>query len=257
MQLILNQKSKYGNFALIPAEGWQLRSFIDYSSGLLVVTESLIDLSEIPVSYGIQIIPTKEYIIQPKTAQILDFEAWKGFFNYEEEVIWSEDGQLKEVWQRIHHPDNQQDSLEGRLEEAETGKILMRCSSVAFRAEKRESLISRHYKNRQNEQELQEKIEQSTQTCPHCGKKVMEYSRYPHYICAECADLEKLDEEGHRLEFYNTGVSGGFEVHYFANEKLIKKTDDEFEKICFIEGKKYLATEARFGGIVIEKFISD
>jgi hypothetical protein len=257
MQLILNQKSKYGNFALIPAEGWQLRSFIDYTSGLLVVTESLIDLKDIPTSYGVKSIPTKQYIIHAKTAKILDFDEWKHFFNYEEEITWSEDGQLKEVWQRIHNPDNQQDSLEGRLEEVKTGKILMKCSSVAFRSDQGESLIARHYKNQQNEREWQEKIEKSSQTCPHCGKKVMEYARYPHYICAECAALEKLDEKGQRLEFYNTSVSGGFEVHYFVGEKLIQKTDDEFEKICFIEGKKYLATEARFGGIVIEKFISN
>jgi hypothetical protein len=35
-------------------------------------------------------------------------------------------------------------------------------------------------------------------------------------------------------------------------DKILKEDTSQIEKLCFIEGKRFLATEARFGGIVIQ-----
>ncbi|MCU0443690.1 MAG: hypothetical protein MUE85_02150 [Microscillaceae bacterium] len=253
MQLIPNKRTKYGSFDLISEEGWKLYHFIDFSSKLLVVSEMLIDLSNIPTEFGVKTIPSRQYIIHQKKAKILTFEEWKAFFNYEEEVSWSTDGTLKETWLRKYNPQTNDDEYEGKLEQVAEGKILRQSFSVAFRADARQSLLEAHYKHLESAEKTKQVIAQSTQTCPHCGKKVLADGRYPRYICSECADLDKLDENGYRLEFYNEGISGGFLVYYYQDNQLMKMTKDEYEKVCYIEGKKYLATEARFGGIVIEK----
>ena len=69
--------------------------------------------------------------------------------------------------------------------------------------------------------------------------------RYPRYICPDCAH-RAADEEGRSVEFYNESFSGGFMAKY-------ADTGEKREShICFIDGVKCRADEARFGGIVIQ-----
>ncbi len=85
--------------------------------------------------------------------------------------------------------------------------------------------------------------------CPICQKELYLNSRYPNSICADCAAKAK-SEDGRPLEFFNQSLSGGF-LAYYADTK--EKYDSH---ICFVEGIKCRAGEARFGGIVIEKCIT-
>lgn len=90
------------------------------------------------------------------------------------------------------------------------------------------------------------------QFCSRCRKRVMYFPRYPKRICGECSNLDVFDENGYKLSFSNAGFGGGFIAKYYQGETLVKETNDEWGKVCFIEGKKYIADEARFGGIVIQ-----
>jgi hypothetical protein len=56
------------------------------------------------------------------------------------------------------------------------------------------------------------------------------------------------------VEFYNTDLSGGLKIIYKdAEGNVLKEDDSKSECICLIDGKDFIAQEARFGGIVIQK----
>jgi hypothetical protein len=90
------------------------------------------------------------------------------------------------------------------------------------------------------------------QYCSSCKKSVSYYPRYPKYICSDCASKKKTNKEGLELSFSNVGMSGGLRVVYKKDGEIIKEDTSEWQKLCFIEGKRFIATEARFGGIVIQ-----
>lgn len=86
---------------------------------------------------------------------------------------------------------------------------------------------------------------EDNQCCPICKNKTSYNPRYPNYICTSYAK-DPLDEDGRSLQFSNTSMSGGFEAEY-------TDTGEAYDShICFVEGKKCWADEARFGGIVIQ-----
>ena len=82
------------------------------------------------------------------------------------------------------------------------------------------------------------------QNCPICDSSVPVSERYPNYVCDKCY-LRATDEEGRSLSFSNVSLSGGFAAIY-------RDTHEERDShICYIDGIKCRADEARFGGIVI------
>lgn len=90
-------------------------------------------------------------------------------------------------------------------------------------------------------------------TCPVCGSQTeMASSRYQQCVCWNCRDTyESLDEDGNVLTFGNVDYTGGFVS--FKNGVATSPS----QHICYINGVKCCADEARFGGIVIRKFPSD
>ena len=83
------------------------------------------------------------------------------------------------------------------------------------------------------------------QYCPICNVEVLLNPRYPNHLCKDCAK-KPVDENGRELEFFNVSASGGFVAKYKDNNS---KRDSH---ICFVDGVKCYANEARFGGIVIQ-----
>ncbi len=84
-------------------------------------------------------------------------------------------------------------------------------------------------------------------TCPICSTELTYFSRYPNYVCDSCV-AKATDESSRALKFFNTGMHGGFKAVY-------ADTNGEREgHICFIEGNKCYADEARMGGIVVELY---
>ncbi len=83
------------------------------------------------------------------------------------------------------------------------------------------------------------------QVCPNCMSKVRFYPRYPAYICRNCVS-QLTDKNGRMVAYYNTSISGGCEGKYV-------NSDEEYDSpICYIGEKKFYATDARFGGIVVQ-----
>lgn len=83
--------------------------------------------------------------------------------------------------------------------------------------------------------------------CPICSTPVPHWIRYPTAVCGNCFD-KACDAQGRKLSFYNVSMSGGFIA-------VVDETQEEGEDhVCYIEGVKCWADEARFGGIVIELY---
>jgi len=82
------------------------------------------------------------------------------------------------------------------------------------------------------------------QRCPICLEKVKPMDRYPNYVCSVCA-ARAADETGRSLTFTNVSLSGGFRAVYFDTR------EERDSHICYIDGIKCRADEARMGGIII------
>ncbi len=163
MKLIPNRESEYGKFDLIPDKGQELRWFIDFESELIVVSESPRDISEIPAEHGIKVIPTRTYIVEPNEQQILGFEQWRKYFDYDPVETISADGKLKEIWQRKHEKESNTDFYEGYLIEIETGKKLVDdATSIAFYDKKRTSLIESYYQSIERKKQYLKSLEKGT-----------------------------------------------------------------------------------------------
>ena len=88
---------------------------------------------------------------------------------------------------------------------------------------------------------------QQIQECPICLTEVAFSARYPRYVCASCYK-KAVDENNRLLNFYNESISGGF-IAIYADTNEARKSH-----VCYIDGVKCWADEARFGGIVIQTY---
>jgi hypothetical protein len=86
----------------------------------------------------------------------------------------------------------------------------------------------------------------STQHCPICIKAVRASPRYPQYVCGDCVE-KATDAHGRRVDFYNNSLLGTGVMGKYTDDAT-----DYLECICYIAGKKCLADEAYFGGIVVQ-----
>lgn len=151
------KKCEYGNFEIVPDEGWEfLQTFIDYESKLLVVSLSIKDKTKWENhGYNGTIIPTKEYKVDLETLRILEFEDWKLYFNYNKIETISEDGKYKLMTQRVFKPENNNDSIIEELYDNISGNLISSSRSVAFSKDKNESLLENKYRS---ERELEDRI---------------------------------------------------------------------------------------------------
>ena len=72
-----------------------------------------------------------------------------------------------------------------------------------------------------------------------------------HATRAECATPARRrppTNRGRALQFFNTSIGGGF-IAYYADSH---QTETHPGHLCFIDGIRCYADEARFGGIVIQ-----
>lgn len=153
------RKCEFGNFKLIPEKNWKIsQSFIDFQSGLLVISAS--DENESnwkDTGFGSRTIPTKEYIISLKEVEILPRSEWSKFFTYEPQELISKDGKYKLITTRIHNEERDSDSIQEELIEISSGKIFSSGKGIAFNEKKRETALERLYK--QQEESLKRKVQ--------------------------------------------------------------------------------------------------
>jgi hypothetical protein len=85
--------------------------------------------------------------------------------------------------------------------------------------------------------------------CPICARLFTIPIRYPKSICGNCTRCDIKDKDGYIVTFQNIDISGGFEsIHVGEGNQNIKKQDH----VCFVNGIKCWADQARFGGIIIQ-----
>ncbi|MBA6316960.1 hypothetical protein [Cellulophaga baltica] len=153
------RKCEFGNFELVAESGWKIsQSFIDFESGLLIVSES--DENEehwIDTGFGSRTIPNKEHKIDTKTGDILTFKEWSKYFSYETTEFISEDKKYKLVTTRVYEPERNSDGIKEKLIELKSDKKPSSSDSIAFRKEKRENLLESLY--RQEREILKRKAE--------------------------------------------------------------------------------------------------
>jgi predicted RNA-binding Zn-ribbon protein involved in translation (DUF1610 family) len=102
-------------------------------------------------------------------------------------------------------------------------------------------------------EELESEL-QETKPCSNCLKEVPPNPRYPKYICKDCLNKEIRDENGILVKFCNKDIGGGLVVIYYDDNQQIIREDYSFSKFeCYLDGKPFIASEAKFGGIVIQK----
>ncbi len=250
--------SKFGSFRLVPEAGWRMgRSFIDFSSGLLIVGVSN-PASERTVS-GMTFAERFVHVFVIESGDELTPEEWSHYFDYSETNTRSPDGRFNLLSQRVLGENGKGDRIEEELVEVATGTSRATSKGDAFRAKERLTLLDSFLQREKSDKESQAKLESDVrqgvaQRCPRCDTPVHRNARYPDHLCRECASLDKADESGRPVSFSNVSFSGGFRVNYMSGGDIASHDDSQLECICIIDGERYVATEARFGGIVIRPF---
>jgi len=88
-------------------------------------------------------------------------------------------------------------------------------------------------------------METLKQYCPICNTEIKFNPRYKNYVCYDCSE-KASDKNGRKLIFGNEDMFGGCCAMYEDTK------EDYNSSICDIEGIECTASEAKFGGIVIE-----
>lgn len=82
-----------------------------------------------------------------------------------------------------------------------------------------------------------------TQNCPTCGRWVLSSQRYPRYVCHWCT-FSTTDADGKTISVYNS--------HILGYGVKVDGVEVESDYPVFVKGVACTASEAYFGGIVIE-----
>jgi len=210
--ILKKRKCEFGNFELVPETGWKIsQSFIDFESGLLIVSEN--DENEenwVDSGFGSQTIPTRQHRVDVKTGEILSSEQWKKYFSYEKIEQISEDGMFKLITTRVHEPERNSDGIKEELVEIETGKTISSSDSIAFRREKRENLLESHYR------QIKE-IE----------RRKAEYEAMPTLSEYYKKELNKLEKGTIILDYFNSDFI--FKLNYNGNEFELSIVQSNFK----------------------------
>ena len=101
----------------------------------------------------------------------------------------------------------------------------------------------------QQQQQPQPQPQQQPQQtiCPICNTSILYFQRYPKYLCQNCVRLA-VDSDNNAVKFGNVNESGGFISIHMVGEQKIKREDHK----CWVKGIECVASEAKFGGIVVQ-----
>ncbi len=85
--------------------------------------------------------------------------------------------------------------------------------------------------------------------CPICGAPEPRWERYPNMVCVKCAALAE-DEQGRRMRFSNESILGTGFVAEVVQDGVWRRVGDDGR--CVVKGRRCIAREHRFGGIVVQ-----
>jgi hypothetical protein len=163
-------------------------------------------------------------------------------------------------WKELNTNDNRTNFKLDLIEKfiADTNERILASKNApkSYRASLIDFLVKLSLQKELLENELQGEsvMLEETQSCSNCLKDVPHSLRYPEYICEDCRNKEIRDINGTLVEFCNKGFGGGLLVIYCDENKQVIREDTSFIKFeCYLDGKTFIASEAKFGGIVIQK----
>jgi hypothetical protein len=91
-----------------------------------------------------------------------------------------------------------------------------------------------------------------TSPCPICGAPVQTWERYPNLLCGRCAELAR-DEQGRPMRFRNeTFLGAGFSAEVEDDGTWRRVNGATLSATCWVKGRRCVAGEHRFGGIVVQ-----
>jgi hypothetical protein len=153
------RKCEFGNFEIHPDAGWKISQlYLDFESRLLVVRVSDTNENNWIENGTVHTIPTKQFIINTQTGNILTPVEWRQYFTYEPVESFSEDKKFKLITRRVYDRDS--DNIHEELIHVETGKTISTSVGMAFLEEKRKNLLDQHYENLQRQQTYLKNMEQ-------------------------------------------------------------------------------------------------
>lgn len=157
MKLIKNSalqaaSSEYGDFTLVPAEGFKLRTYIDFASQLLIVEEEPIVVP--PAGFY----TPKQYIVDQKEQRILEQHEYANYFDYSPQVTISDDGKYRLESQRKHDTQTGRDYFAYTLIAIESGKVITTGKGIATSKTKIKTALERHYQDLERRRQNQERI---------------------------------------------------------------------------------------------------
>ncbi len=87
----------------------------------------------------------------------------------------------------------------------------------------------------------------NTSPCPICAAPVGSWERYPNLLCVSCGALAR-DERG-RPRFQNETLLGSGFIAEVEDEGVWLRVESG---TCWVKGRRCVAGEHRFGGIVVQ-----
>jgi hypothetical protein len=134
--------SKFGDFELIPDDGWEISgAFVDHGSQLLVVDVRCTDKSKWSHDGSATFIPARQYLIDVKIPKLLSGENLDNYFSYGPIETYSADGRYKLITTRRRGGDNIMEKIVEELIDIGSGEIVSASESLAFTEARRENLL--------------------------------------------------------------------------------------------------------------------
>lgn len=90
-----------------------------------------------------------------------------------------------------------------------------------------------------------------TKPCPLCGRPTDDWERYRDSICVRC-ETRAVDEQGRPMRFGNESLLGTGFVAEVEEGGEWRPVEAGFQAPCFVDGRRCVAAEHRFGGIVVQ-----
>ena len=88
--------------------------------------------------------------------------------------------------------------------------------------------------------------------CVICESSMTKWQRYPNAICMNHTN-ETVDRDGNPVQYENKDIDGGFISLHTIHNTVVTRRDP----VCYVRGRKCIAGEARFGGIVIQYVVEN
>lgn len=230
MNVDITASSEWGDFIVIPTEGWKISSqFIDYESGLLIVSEYPLDKNNVIIKNGNRYVPQNTYVIDCNERKVLDTDAWRSRFDYSIKEFLIDDTHLKMIIKRVPHENLNIDSIESKLIDTKANRVLRNKRSLAFRPDEQKDLYDAYLEDL----DKQKKIKSTSRNL-----YSLEYQYHRDYSSLKVGDVLFMYRDNNDRA-YKVIVNEENEVLLLKGKEEIPKDYSKRSTINYIQIAKY------------------